>query len=271
MKIGIICPVADLQIFAGESRFHLILPHLYDLYPGYYEFYAGRIAAGDFVLQDNSVFELEHSLDYKFLLTQAETLGVTEMVAPEVLLNPEACTRVLEEFLTHRQKEGSKIPVLCVAQGTNMTELLTHFFAINQYSDVASLGLPFDLDWQEGPNVHVRSRTLRRVLNRWDLVTAIDTTAKLRNIPIKPVHLMGLSDPVELQRYREIPWIRSNDSSSAYVHGAAGILIGDRGLPCEKIPTKLDFGSSIVTDTQLFAVKHNIRMIRTFASTEGIS
>jgi len=264
MKIGIICPVAHLRDFAIASKFHLILPHLFGTYPQYRLFYEERIREGDFVLLDNSVFELEVSLPYEQLFELAHTLNVSEMVAPEVLRDKEASHKALMEFLEFYTKRGGTVPILAVAQGETQTEIISSFAFLNGLPEISSLGLPFDLDYPTESYAGIYSRTLRRVLRRWELVEAISSA--LGGTLIKPTHLMGLSDPVELQKYRRISWIRSNDSSSAFVHGSAGILITDRGLPCEKIPTKLDFGSSLSTETQFNAVEYNIRRIKQFAN-----
>ncbi len=276
MQIGIICPIPHLEDFASQSNFHLILPHLY-VHPKYVDFYRGCIKKGDFVLQDNSIFELSTSLNAKFLIQQGNMLGVSEIVASEVLNSSDASKKAVEDFITDSISVGNKIPILAVAQGSSLQEIVKHFFFLNSIKEIASLGLPFDLenlmDENEDKilNAHVRSITLRRVLNRWRLVDAILEISRKEGWFIKKTHLMGLSDGMELQKYSSddrYKWIRSNDSSSAYVHGSAGILYTDRGLLCEKIPTKLDFESFLYNQTQKDAVNYNIKKLKEFSGSK---
>lgn len=244
MKIGIICPVRFLQRFATQSDFHLVLPHLYAQYPEYVDFYRERIKLGDFVVQDNSIFELGTSLTGEILYEFALDLGVSEMVAPEVLGNADASLNVLLEFLDFMSQQEHKIPVQAVIQGQSFDELIAQFFRYNLLTEVSTIGLPFDLEYQVPEFSFVRSLTLRRVLSRWKLVDTINNIAVAKGITLKPVHLMGLSDGIELQKYaiKKFPWIRSNDSSSAFVHGLQLIRYSNRGLPVEKIREKLNFG-----------------------------
>lgn len=265
VKHGIICPEKYLEQFAGRSDFHLILPHLYESNPGYYEYYKDRISKGDFVTQDNSIFELEHSLDYKHLLEVGEKLGVSEIVGPEVLNSAADSKKLMYEFLDFREQEGSTIPVLAVAQGANLKELVDTFFEYNSDSRISALGLPFDLEHQVPYYAYVRSLTLRRVLSRWFLVDYLHVEAAAMGIKIKPTHLLGLADGVELQAYSVYNWVRSNDSSSAFVHGLNDIRYTDRGLPTEKIKEKLDFSMSVnLTQDQINNIDYNISSILKF-------
>ncbi len=283
MKIGIICPSPHLTDFAILSNFHLILPHLYSSCDGYAGFYRERIAKGDFVVQDNSIFELGVSLDFRKLWTLAHQMGVSEMVAPEVLKNSNGTKALLEEFLKYNQQQQGEIQIQAVAQGSTYEEMIEHIFWLNSLKEVSTIGLPFDTEdlrrvtseMQEYPYSRIRSLTLRRVLTRWLLIELLQQEAALRQEVVKPIHLMGLSDAIELQKYQELRasqprWvtIRSNDSSSAFVHGAAGILYNSKGLPCEKIPVKLDFTSKLFSEAQYRAVHHNINQIAYFANAE---
>jgi len=279
IKHGIICPVNYLEKFAVLSDFHLILPHLYDKYPAYKEFYRSRVKQGDFVLQDNSVFELEESLPGEALMEMAEDLGVSEMSAPEVLRDAKSSKKVLEEFLSRRVSLGSKTPVLAVAQGASIDELISYVYYLNSLAEVSTIGIPFDLEHLNSGDftLSLKSLTLRRVLSRWILMERIHVEAGWVAKKLKPIHLMGLADAVELQYYAgfvhrlepgQVPplQVRSNDSSSAFVHGAANILYTERGLPCEKISQKLDFGlpSGTLSEAAERSVYDNIKMIQSF-------
>jgi sulfur carrier protein ThiS len=263
---SILCPAACLDQFAIRSKFHLILPHLLDKLPQYKEFYKERAKQGDHILLDNSIFEHGYSFDYKKMIKYAEEMELTEISAPEVLKDREASLVLREEFLNYYVKSGSKVKILAVAQGKNLEEVEESYFELLRIPEITTLGLPFDLD-DQGDSAYsggerIRSLTLRRVVNRWGLVDRINAISYSKGIELKPTHLMGLSDAVELQKYKDFPWIRSNDSSTAFVHGVNLIKYTDRGLPCEKISQKLDFaGWKILHPQQVEFINYNIDKI----------
>jgi hypothetical protein len=261
MQHGIICPVKWLEKFAIQSKFHLILPHLFEKYPQYKEFYKERAKKGDHILIDNSIFELEKSFDYKKILEYAEEIGAKEVSAPEVLKDKEASKKLRDEFLNYYNKSGSKVNILAVAQGNNIIEIIESYAELMEVNEIKALGLPFDIDEEiTGISDKVKSLTLRRVFNRWFIVDQISKMYFYKEP--KPTHLMGLSDALELQKYSKYSWIRSNDSSTAFVHGVNKIRYTDKGLPCEKIKQKLDFGGyQSLNQQQIDDINYNINKI----------
>jgi len=277
MKHGIICPTQHLQDFASLSRFHLILPHLHKDHPDYKSFYVERARLGDFVMMDNSFFELHETgevLSHEFLISEANDMGCSEVVAPEVLGDVSGSVKELEEFLYQSSKLKSRVPVAAVLQGSTLDELVQYFFELNEnYSDdISCIAIPFALDFHHNDSALEESHTMRRVINRQKLITAINDKINWDNnnteetiTPI-PVHLLGLADPVELLAYKNISWIRSNDSSTAYIHGSNNILITDKGLPGEKIKAKVDFNEYIYDGGKIGKIHRNIQKVLSFCS-----
>ena len=266
MKHGIICPIAYLSYFASKSNFHLILPHLIQ-YPKYKGFYKKRVHQGDFILLDNSIFELGYSLEKEKLLAIAQDMKVSEVVAPEVWHDKEGTIKLVEEFMEYHDVTKSTVNILAMATGNTEEEIIETFFQWNRHPKINSLGLPFSLDYEiKGVSDNIKSLTLKRVLNRWHLVDSLNKYAKASSQVIKPTHLMGLSDALELQRYKgdNYYWIRSNDSSTAFVHGYNSIKYTDRGLPCEKISQKVDFSrydEGDISHFQIECINYNIDKI----------
>lgn len=262
MKLAFITPTAHLNDFAIQSNFHLVLPHLYVEHPTYSEFYRERSKRGDFIIQDTSVFELDTPLSNEDLVETANFIGASEMVAPEVLRDAEGSKILLEQFLEYKSKVNCNIPVMAVVQGKTFVEISRHWAYLLNISEVATIGLPFVLDFDTPASKGIKSLTLKRVLNRWYVLDTLQSASQLN----KPVHLLGLADGVELQHYINNPMIRSNDSSSAFVHGSEMVYYTERGLPCEKIQTKLDFKTRLTSHKQYEVVQHNIDMLKNFAT-----
>uniref|UniRef100_A0A7C3WM14 Uncharacterized protein n=1 Tax=Dictyoglomus turgidum TaxID=513050 RepID=A0A7C3WM14_9BACT len=266
MQHCIICPTSYLEDFATKSKYHLILPHVLQSDSKYYEFYRKRIREKDFVILDNSIFELGTSFDANALLDIAEDLQVSVVVAPEAWEDAAETKKMVLDFIELHSSRNCNIPILAMAQGKNVDEIIGSFFFWNNHSKISYIGLPFSLDFEiEGVSDNIKSQTLKRVLNRWYLVDRINRYIRASSQKIvKPTHLMGLSDAVELQRYKgdSYYWIHSNDSSSAYIHGKHCIKYTDRGLPCEKILEKVNFSDSTVLNTEQYnCIVYNIEKI----------
>ena len=286
IKIGIICPTAHLNDFAAQSNFHLVLPHIIKESPNYAQFYIERAAINEFVVLDNGIFELDEPFSNEELLDMVENCGFDEVVAPETVNDSEKSQKQLEDFLNCRERMGSKKPVLAMVQSKSFLGMLEYANYLNSIKEVSTLGVPFRLedvvgfhDMEDG----LYSPTLRRVIMRWKLMDAMNASFApqfVRGYEVKPFHLMGLSDPLELQRYKggklydKGITIRYNDSSSAYVHGSQGIMFNEKGLPREKLFTKLNFDERIINwsyDIEGHSVSaeniitQNIQMLKKFA------
>jgi hypothetical protein len=269
MKHGIICSVPHLSDFAILSRFHLILPHLFKEYPEYKDFYHDRSLNGDFVMMDNSFFELHEkgeALTPEFLIEEANSIRCNEVVAPEVFLDSEKSLIALEEFLLISDKMKSRVDIAAVCQGSSLKDMTDYFLHLNKMykEDISCIAIPFALDFETPLTKYLRSKTLKRTLNRILLIDNINNHLPEDDHEVIDVHLLGLSDPVELQTYQDIPWIRSNDSSCAFMHGKNGISIIPRGLPTEKISAKVDFGETIIKPESINLIHKNIQTILSF-------
>jgi hypothetical protein len=280
IRLGIICSIPHLKDFAIQSDFHLVLPHLIREYSEYREFYKERARKGDFVLLDNGVFELGDSVHFLDLVEITLENKFQEMVAPEVINDVRKTKGSLHDFLNYLIKEDLHPPVLAMIQGSTDIEMLNYAIELQNFSEVSTIGIPFRLEgvkWggENDPFKNIKSLTLRRVLLRWDFLSRFAAACKEKGIISKPIHLMGLSDGVELQMYNGGNYnsltIRSNDSSSAFVHGIESIRYEDKGLPVEKIQTPLDFTLDLSkrdAETSRFLMRNvnfNIRMLKIFA------
>jgi hypothetical protein len=278
IKIGIICPIPHLQEFAVQSNFHLVLPHLIKQFPKYKEFYRKRAAEGDFVLLDNSIFELDKPLEDDELVDIYLENGFSEVVAPETINDSLKSAVQLDKFLNRILQRGLRIPVLAMIQGRNFSGMLGYAEELNGVKEITTLGVPFRLEEVDEDVSNIVSLTLKRVFARWNFLDQLNDYGIKYDTYFKALHLMGLSDAFELQKYNKGNYkclkIRSNDSSSAFIHGGRELLYTDRGLPCEKISSKLDFTQDLhnIDSYELVlkaSINHNIKMIKKFAGYDG--
>lgn len=87
MNFCIISPITGLERYSTLSRFHLVLAHLLrDKH--YYNFYAGRRDAGDFLILDNGAYENTQSVHPETYFGLARQLQPNVVVLPDVFMSP---------------------------------------------------------------------------------------------------------------------------------------------------------------------------------------
>ena len=70
-------------ILVKNDKYHLILPHLYEPFPEYKDFYKLKLREGSYVIQDNSTFELKDNADWELLMDGVRDKFINEIVVPE--------------------------------------------------------------------------------------------------------------------------------------------------------------------------------------------
>lgn len=256
-----ITPTYHILDIAACSKMHLLLPHVMRSDPGYFAHYKKLRKRGDYLIMDNSLFELGFSLPPEELIAAAAAVGAQEIVAPEVYKDYKETRTLASAFAKETKKKyGTIYNIGGVVQGVFFDDFVRSFrsFLQDPYIDVIYVPM---LDPEDSIYKNVDSKTLRVMLNR---IYFMDHVANFLN-PTKSVHLLGLVDGVELQVQKRHSFIRSNDSSSAFIHGYFYIKYNQRGLPSEKIDLKMDFAWQIQNDYQKHCIIHNKEMIKHFA------
>jgi len=140
MKVGFIVPVKYLRL-SLESDFHLILPHIVEEYPEYGKFYKKRIKAGDFVMLDNSTFELGRPIDIEKQREIAYKLQVNEVVLPDFLGDSNKTLKNIEKTLStiYTNKDFS---IAGVSQGKSFKSYINCFQQLIKIKEINTIGMP---------------------------------------------------------------------------------------------------------------------------------
>lgn len=268
MKVGFIVPIKYLNL-SLESDFHLILPHIVEKYPEYGEFYKRRIEAGDFVMLDNSAFELGKPIDAQIQKRIAYELNVNEVVLPDFLSDSKETLKSIEKTLS-TVYTNNDFSIAAVSQGKDIESYIDCFRQLVEIKEINTVCMPAIIEFPvKNIGWEVPFRMPEMVLRRIYLIEHLYERGIINELikSRKQIHLLGSYDQVELYYYRTkgYNFVRSNDSSSAFVHGQRGIRYTLTGLPCKKIEEKIDFGCSNLTEYQIDCVKHNMNMIKWFA------
>jgi len=109
-----------------SSKMHLTLPHLYKD-PVYLETYKRWRREGDFIMQDNSIFELKDVVAGD-LLDFARQIDADEVMVPERLRNMEVCVALTDQFCRKLNQIARKqFRFAACLQGKTWEEIAEHY------------------------------------------------------------------------------------------------------------------------------------------------
>jgi hypothetical protein len=83
-----ITPISYLDLYATASTRHLVLAHLVDQYPAYADFYKLRSDLGDYIMMDNSAYELKEPYEPAKLIELGAMCGADAVVLPDYPFQP---------------------------------------------------------------------------------------------------------------------------------------------------------------------------------------
>jgi len=103
------CYIAPIEYlhFTTASSTHLVLAHLVDASDTYANFYKQRASYGDYIIMDNSAYELKVPYDTGKLIALGHKCGADAIVLPDYPFQPSDVTiRAANKFVGDFKKEG---------------------------------------------------------------------------------------------------------------------------------------------------------------------
>ncbi|MBW8001674.1 MAG: hypothetical protein FVQ80_06590 [Planctomycetes bacterium] len=263
MQIGIICPTGFLEHFASQSNYHLVLAHMVRKDRDYKEFYRKASTHGDYITLDNSSCEIgDDVFTPEQLVDFARDVGAKEVMAPETAFDADSTIDKVREFMKVTKYIRGSIKVFGTLHGSAMGDIIRcHNNLVGLGVD--TIGISFRIqpkpmkDFVRHPNKTVDTSLAR--------VQAIMRLEPFMKESIR-YHLLGIVDPKELLYYYYNKFIKSVDSSCAYVSGITGKLCDDAWF--EKPKEKLDFSNKYISGYSLKRVHFNIQILKKLARNE---
>lgn len=140
MQVALIYPPALLKKYGARTKYHLVLPHLFQQ-RRYRVFYRRRSEAGDYIILDNGAAEgLEFG--HVHLHYVARQMGVHEIVVPDKLGN---ANETIAKGLAFTRYTQTGFRYMMVAQGQNVTQCIQTLDMImtdSKFSYVTCVGIP---------------------------------------------------------------------------------------------------------------------------------
>jgi hypothetical protein len=223
-------PISFLDQSRSYNDFDYALVHLFETHPEYYSFFKSSLLLGREVLLDNSIFELKEAFDSDRYAKYIEELKPTYFIVPDVL---EDAAATVNSYLSFREKY-SHLPGMWIGavQGKNYDQIVECYRVMSGFADY--IAISFDFSWYQEIGLSQSADPNLRKLERM-----CDGRQKLIQMLIKdgiwnhkkPHHLLGCSLAKEFAAYKDIPSIRSCDTSNPVVAGIVGkTYIKDIGL-----------------------------------------
>jgi hypothetical protein len=137
-----ITPIAYLNQFATKTSRHLVLAHLVDRHPEYAQFYKERSEQGDYIMMDNSAYELHEPYQPKKLIELARLCGAHAIVLPDYPFQPSTKTiEAAEEFAPIFKAEGFHNFFVPQSQRGDLNDWITAYKWADDNPDIDIIGM----------------------------------------------------------------------------------------------------------------------------------
>lgn len=139
-----ITPIDYLAQFASKSRTHLVLAHLVDQDPSqrYGDFYRKRRNEGDYVMMDNSAYELKEPYSPDKLLTLSQQCGAHAIVLPDYPFQPANVTvKAAQQFAPIFREAGLQNFFVPQSERGDLEDWINAYVWAAQNPDIDIIGM----------------------------------------------------------------------------------------------------------------------------------
>lgn len=214
-------PISFLDQSKLYNDFDYALVHLFETHPEYYSFFKRSLLEGREVLLDNSIFELKEAFNSERYAEYVRELSPTYFIVPDVL--EDACATV-DSYMNFKSKY-SDLPGMWIGaiQGKTYDEIANCYKVIAEVADY--IAISFDFSWYQSIGLSsspdpIRAKLERMCDGRQKLIQMLKDDGIWNHK--KPHHLLGCSLAKEFASYKDMPSIRSCDTSNPVVAGITG-------------------------------------------------
>ncbi len=264
MESAFIVSIPDLELLECiKNTYHLVLPHLYDS-EDYRTFYKTRAGWGDWVIQDNSCFELppDEALQLD-LYGSADRIAASEIVVPEY---PWDCNKTIERCEQFLDRSGNRLtdyPLMGIVHADDWEHLKKCYQYFSKNHWIASIGLTYR--YKRDAFDRIDERLYGLGWYRFSIIRRL-IAEKIWNYD-KPHHLFGMLNPAEFSVYNSLfPHINIRGFDTSYVYTASyfGVQFDEDYGACRKINQPIDFEWNYDYVYQNNTFWKNVELVRMF-------
>lgn len=249
MKVSHEVPIAYLEASLEFNQYDYLLPHLYDEYEGYREFF--NTNKDRYVIMDNSLHELGVPYSKGRMISIIEDIKPNEFIVPDAWEDAVTSMRQAKEWSFIELPEG--VEKVAVVQGNSIHEVIKCYqtYKFLGYKKIAfSYGAGYYNDLFPHPN-----KDIGKALGRQLVISKMIDMGLIGNSD--RIHLLGCSLPQEFLYYNDIKQIESIDTSNPIMAAFDGTTYANWGLD-SKPKTKIDLVINSEFDSDILnKIKHN--------------
>ena len=231
MRVSHEIPIAYLEASLEFNQYDYLLPHLYDEYEGYREFF--NTNKDRYVIMDNSLHELGVPYSKGRMISIIEDIKPNEFIVPDAWEDAVTSMRQAKEWSFIELPEG--VEKVAVVQGKSLHDVIKCYqtYKFLGYKKIAfSYGASYYNDIFPHPN-----KDIGKALGRQLVISKMIDMGLIGNTD--RIHLLGCSLPQEFLYYQDIKQIESIDTSNPVMAAFDGDIYNHWGLN-SKPKTKID-------------------------------
>jgi hypothetical protein len=211
-----------------------------------------------YVILDNDIHELTPLSNNEYVQLAID-LGVDEIIAPDVLNNHIITRQQTQYFLNDYYDELKKhnIKIHAVCQGSSFYDMVECYYWMNHHRKIDVIGIPFRMWYKD----MVDNKDVNNMLNRLYFVWHVSVVFN----SWKPVHLLGMNNPLEVVFYKSFNFIRSIDSKLVVRCALSNEKFNENYGLILKPKRKMSFDDKL-NEKQLSIVDYNIKFLRRYTN-----
>lgn len=137
-----ITPISYLEQFATYSKTHLVLAHLVDTNEQYAVFYKQRALFGDFIMMDNSAYELKEPYAPDKLIELGQKCGAHAIVLPDYPFQPgQKTVEAALQFIPQFKAAGFKTFFVPQSEKGDLEDYTETYYWASHNPDIDIIGM----------------------------------------------------------------------------------------------------------------------------------
>ena len=237
MKVSHEAPIPYMRQVRGLIDYDYCLPYLLDESEEYKQYFQESKEIQRYIIMDNSLHELGEPYDKERLAHWLHYFKPDEFIVPDYWQDKIATLVSAKEWINKKYPDNTT-PV-AVVQGKNEIEA-RECYRILRYQGYQKIAFSYGADWYENYGkqyIEETNKIITKAYGRYNFIKELYEDKTINKTD--SIHLLGCNIPQEFSWYKDMPFIKTIDTSNPVIHGLAGIKYNDWGLS-DKISTKVD-------------------------------
>jgi len=238
MKVSHEAPIPYMKQVRGMIDYDYCLPHLLDESDEYLDYFIESKEMGRYIIMDNSLHELGEPYKEERLWHWLQYLKPDEFIVPDYWQDKTATLVSAKSWLKRNYPEET-MPV-AVVQATNRADAHS-CYSILKTQGYEKIAFSYGADWYYDEGLSTTSiksnKYITKACGRYNFIKWMYEVNSIKKSD--HIHLLGCNVPQEFSWYKDMPFIKTIDTSNPVIHGLSGIKYNDWGLD-NKVSTKVD-------------------------------